>query len=99
MLVCRLNYGSFILYDHFRRNFQTEQRAIYRGHDIMQNPMPKPIRHDLEEYNPPSVKFETETSNKVSMKQLFVQKSYYHITAGIFYTYLGMGPGPLELGI
>lgn len=50
---------------NFRRSFQTEQRAIYRGHDILQNPVPKPIRHDLEDYNPPAVKFETETSNKV----------------------------------
>lgn len=47
-----------------KRSFQTEQRSIYKGHDIRQNPMQKPIRHDIEEFNPPSVKFETETSNK-----------------------------------
>ncbi|KAK3106960.1 hypothetical protein FSP39_003976 [Pinctada imbricata] len=47
-----------------KTSFSTEQRTIYRGHDILKNPVPRPIRHDMEEYQKPTVKFETETSNK-----------------------------------
>lgn len=75
--ISRVNYmytiPATVVWTHFwninfRRSFQTEQRSIYKGHDIRQNPMQKAIRHDIEEFNPPSVKFETETSNKVFNK-------------------------------
>ncbi|OWF52427.1 uncharacterized protein LOC110447807 [Mizuhopecten yessoensis] len=47
-----------------KRAFDTEQRTIYKGHDVVQNPMVKPCRFDSDEYIPPTEKFTTETSHK-----------------------------------
>lgn len=47
-----------------KRSLTTEQKDIFKGHDVLVNPMVKPIRTDNAEYEPPTVKFETETSNK-----------------------------------
>ncbi|KAK6173160.1 hypothetical protein SNE40_016668 [Patella caerulea] len=47
-----------------RRSFSTEQRAIYKGHDVKTFPVAKSFKKDEEEYKPPSIKFETETSQK-----------------------------------
>jgi len=47
-----------------RRSFETEQRKIYRGHDVLQNP--KPMACKIEDsYEPPGDKIDTETSNRV----------------------------------
>ena len=47
-----------------KRSLTTEQKDIFKGHDVLVNPMAKAIRTDNAEYEPPTVKFETETSNK-----------------------------------
>lgn len=47
-----------------KRSLTTEQKDIFKGHDVLVNPMVRAIRTDFAEYAPPTVKFETETSNK-----------------------------------
>ena len=54
-----------------RRSFTTENRSIYRGHDINIHPAPASCKKEEGEYQPPEIKFETETSQKVSM-------NFYH---------------------
>ncbi|GFR71658.1 stabilizer of axonemal microtubules 1-like [Elysia marginata] len=47
-----------------KRSFTTENRSIYRGHDINNHPAPVSCKKDEGEYQPPEIKFETETSQK-----------------------------------
>ena len=49
-----------------RRSFETEQRKIYRGHDVIKNPVPKLCKLEDEMYRPPHEPMEAETCNKVS---------------------------------
>lgn len=49
----------------FRRSFETEQRKIYRGHDVLKNPVPKSCKLEDEMYRPPHEPMEAETCNRV----------------------------------
>ncbi|KAL5019479.1 hypothetical protein ScPMuIL_002371 [Solemya velum] len=53
-----------------RRCFDTEQKTIYRGHDIMQHPVVKSCKTDGQDYKKPSEKFETETSHQRDYKPI-----------------------------
>ncbi|KAK0054349.1 hypothetical protein Bpfe_016177 [Biomphalaria pfeifferi] len=47
-----------------KQNFSTENRSIFRGHDVSEHPAAPSCKKVEEEYKVPSVKFETETSQK-----------------------------------
>lgn len=51
-----------------KRSFTTENRSIYRGHDITNHPAPASCKKEEGEYHPPEIKFETETSQKRDFK-------------------------------
>ncbi|KAK3612123.1 hypothetical protein CHS0354_031197 [Potamilus streckersoni] len=53
-----------------KRSFETEQRKIYKGHDITKHPVAKSCKKDSETYQPPTVRFETETSQKRDYKPI-----------------------------
>ncbi|XP_069115221.1 stabilizer of axonemal microtubules 1-like [Argopecten irradians] len=59
-----------------KRAFDTEQRAIYKGHDVVQNPMVKPCKFASDEYVPPTVKFTTETSHKKDFVPIDISNNY-----------------------
>ena len=62
---CDLHLNATYIYA-FRRSFETEQRKIYRGHDVIKNPVPKSCKLEDEMYHPPHEAMEGETCNKVS---------------------------------
>ncbi|CAL1543445.1 unnamed protein product [Lymnaea stagnalis] len=47
-----------------RHNFSTENRTIFRGHDVKDHPAANSCKKGGDDYKIPSVKFETETSQK-----------------------------------
>ncbi|XP_076457679.1 uncharacterized protein LOC143291611 [Babylonia areolata] len=47
-----------------KRSFSTENRATFRGHNVVEHPAPRSCKTTEEEFIPPTVKFETETSQK-----------------------------------
>ncbi|XP_052807111.1 uncharacterized protein LOC128236268 isoform X2 [Mya arenaria] len=57
------------------RSFETEQRKIYRGHDVLKNP--KPLACKLEDsYEPPGTDLDTETSNKRDYRPIDLSRAY-----------------------
>ncbi|XP_005100135.1 uncharacterized protein LOC101864625 [Aplysia californica] len=60
-----------------KRSFSTENRTIYRGHNVMQHPAPISCKKEDEEYKLPSVKFETETSQKRDFQPIELKSSDY----------------------
>ena len=57
--------------------FDTEQRRNFKGVDINDFPAPKPIIKDNNIYLPPSVKFETNTNQKVRKNFIFPPCFFY----------------------
>ncbi|BFZ25905.1 hypothetical protein BsWGS_28944 [Bradybaena similaris] len=47
-----------------RQIFETENRTVFQGHDVTRHPVPDSSKKLGDEYKPPPVKFETETSHK-----------------------------------
>jgi len=60
-----------------KRSFSTENRAIYRGHNVIDNPVPESCKVKDEEYAVPSVKIETETSQKRDYKPIKINAEDY----------------------
>lgn len=58
-----------------KRSFSTEQRTTFRGHDVMAHPVRKSCKVEGEEYQPPTVKFETETSQKRDYKPIDIKSA------------------------
>ncbi|ESO85955.1 hypothetical protein LOTGIDRAFT_239638 [Lottia gigantea] len=59
-----------------RRSFSTEQRSIYKGHDVKTFPSAKSCKKTEEEYRVPSVAFETETSQRRDFKPIDIENAY-----------------------
>ncbi|KAL8573901.1 hypothetical protein ACOMHN_029348 [Nucella lapillus] len=47
-----------------KRSFSTENRTTFKGHNVVNNPAPRSCKAADDDFAPPSVKFETETSQK-----------------------------------
>lgn len=60
-----------------KQQFSTEQRSIYRGHNVVNNPVPVSCKAVGEEYSRPDVKFETETSQKRDYQPIAINASDY----------------------
>lgn len=58
-----------------KRSFSTEQRTIFKGHDVLAHPVPKSCKMESEEYQAPTVKFETETSQKRDYKPIDLKEA------------------------
>lgn len=58
-----------------KQSFETEQRKIYRGHDVIQNPVPKSCKLE-DEYVPPKELIEGETSNKRDYRPIDLSRAY-----------------------
>ncbi|XP_071959057.1 uncharacterized protein [Antedon mediterranea] len=59
-----------------RLEFKTEQQMEFGGHDVKTNPKRELIRHDLDEYKPPNVSFETNTTNKMTYKPIDLKAAH-----------------------
>lgn len=57
------------------RNFETEQRKIYKGHDVLQNPVPKSCKLE-DEYVPPKETIDNETSNRRDYRPIDLSRAY-----------------------
>jgi len=60
-----------------KRSFSTENRTIYRGHDVVEHPAPFSCKKEEEDYKLPAVKFETETSQKRDFQPIDIKGSDY----------------------
>ncbi|XP_046565330.1 stabilizer of axonemal microtubules 2-like isoform X1 [Haliotis rubra] len=58
-----------------KRNFQTEQRSTFKGHDVVQHPAPIPCRKEDEAYVPSAMKFESETSQRRDFRPIDVSQN------------------------
>ncbi|XP_033119359.1 stabilizer of axonemal microtubules 1-like [Anneissia japonica] len=61
-----------------RLEFKTEQQMEFGGYDVKQNPKRGLIRHDIDEYKPPEVSFETDTVNKLTYRPIEVRDAPTH---------------------
>lgn len=57
------------------RSFETEQRKIYRGHDVLQNPVPRSCKLE-DEYVPPRDPIENETCNRRDYRPVDLSRAY-----------------------
>ncbi|XP_071095136.1 stabilizer of axonemal microtubules 2-like [Haliotis cracherodii] len=62
-------------FDNSRRNFQTEQRSTFKGHDVVQHPAPITCKKDDETYVPSAMKFEAETSQRRDFRPIDVSQN------------------------
>lgn len=58
------------------RSFETEQRKIYRGHDVVKNPVPKSCKLEDEMYHPPHEPMDGETCNKRDYRPIDLSRAY-----------------------
>ncbi|XP_070548491.1 stabilizer of axonemal microtubules 1-like [Ptychodera flava] len=59
-----------------RLNFETEQRKEFQGIDTKKHPRMALMKKEPDKYEPPTVKFETMTSNKVDYRPIDLEKAY-----------------------
>ncbi|XP_071806992.1 uncharacterized protein [Asterias amurensis] len=59
-----------------RLDFVTEQRTQYPGHDTRKHPKPALMTKDPTEYIPPTTKFTTTTTNKMTYKPIESKDAY-----------------------
>ncbi|XP_060589971.1 uncharacterized protein LOC132745164 isoform X1 [Ruditapes philippinarum] len=57
------------------RHFETEQRKIYKGHDVIKNPVPKSCKLE-DEYVPPSETVDNLTSNMRDYRPIDLSRAY-----------------------
>ncbi|KAK7106010.1 stabilizer of axonemal microtubules 1-like [Littorina saxatilis] len=55
-----------------KRSFSTENRTTFKGHNVVEHPAPRLCKVVEGEFAPPSVKFETETSQKRDFRPIDV---------------------------
>ncbi|XP_072166287.1 uncharacterized protein [Diadema setosum] len=59
-----------------RIDFVTEQKQEFQGVDVMTNPKPALMKKDSDKYNPPTVKFATDSSHKVDYRPIDAKDAY-----------------------
>ncbi|XP_002740383.1 uncharacterized protein LOC100368996, partial [Saccoglossus kowalevskii] len=60
-----------------KTDFSTEQRHEFQGIDTRKHPRVESMKKEVDTYEPPTVKFETMTSNKVDYKPIDVSANYH----------------------
>jgi len=60
-----------------KQSFLTENRTIFRGHNVVDNPAPESCKVKIDDYSLPAVKFETETCQKRDFKPIDINAADY----------------------
>ncbi|XP_787867.1 stabilizer of axonemal microtubules 1 [Strongylocentrotus purpuratus] len=57
-------------------DFVTENTHEFQGHDVLSNPKRATMKKDSDTYNPPTIKFATDSSNKVDYRPIEDKSAY-----------------------